>query len=106
MGRSSLRRISFVYFVYFVVSLFLQPTREAAKILAPSHRIHRGEAMKRTHAISRRHLLQGTVAAGMAAALAPDSQAAEENPLKGRIKQSIVYWCFNAMGDKWDAEKT
>ena len=26
--------------------------------------------------------------------------------LKGRIKQSIVFWCFNARGEKWDAEKT
>ena len=24
----------------------------------------------------------------------------------GRIKQSIVYWCFNARGDKWSPEKT
>ena len=26
--------------------------------------------------------------------------------LKGRINHSIVYWCFNARGDKWDADKT
>ena len=26
--------------------------------------------------------------------------------LKGRLKQSIVFWCFNARGEKWDAEKT
>ena len=26
--------------------------------------------------------------------------------LKGRIKQSIVFWCFNARGAQWDAEKT
>lgn len=26
--------------------------------------------------------------------------------LKGRIKQSIVFWCFNARGEKWAAEKT
>ncbi|MFO0803824.1 MAG: TIM barrel protein [Gemmataceae bacterium] len=26
--------------------------------------------------------------------------------LKGRIKQSIVFWCFNARGEKWDIEKT
>ena len=25
---------------------------------------------------------------------------------KGRVKQSVVYWCFNARGEKWDAEKT
>ncbi len=26
--------------------------------------------------------------------------------LKGRVKQSVVFWCFNARGDKWSAEKT
>ncbi len=26
-------------------------------------------------------------------------------PLKGNINHSIVYWCFNLMGDKWDMEK-
>jgi len=26
-------------------------------------------------------------------------------PLKGNINHSIVYWCFNLMGDKWDIEK-
>jgi hydroxypyruvate isomerase len=25
--------------------------------------------------------------------------------MKGRIKQSLVYWCYNVMGDKWDIEK-
>lgn len=28
------------------------------------------------------------------------------SPLKGNIKHSIVYWCFNIAGDKWDLEKT
>jgi hydroxypyruvate isomerase len=33
--------------------------------------------------------------------------AAEPKPArKGRVKQSIVYWCFNARGDKWGVEKT
>ena len=26
--------------------------------------------------------------------------------LKGNINHSIVYWCFNITGDKWDLEKT
>jgi sugar phosphate isomerase/epimerase len=57
--------------------------------------------------ISRRHLLQGAAAAGVAAALADAPiRAAEEKPLKGRIKQSIVFWCFNSAGEKWDIEKT
>jgi hydroxypyruvate isomerase len=25
--------------------------------------------------------------------------------LKGRVNQSVAYWCFNARGDKWTAEK-
>ncbi len=25
--------------------------------------------------------------------------------MKGRIKQSLVYWCYNVTGDKWDIEK-
>ncbi|WP_254512318.1 TIM barrel protein [Anatilimnocola floriformis] len=25
---------------------------------------------------------------------------------KGNIKQSVVFWCFNAMGDKWDIDTT
>ena len=25
--------------------------------------------------------------------------------MKGRIKQSLVYWCYNVTGDKWDTEK-
>jgi len=57
--------------------------------------------------ISRRHLLQGAAAAGVAVALADAPiLAAEEKPLKGRIKQSIVFWCFNSAGEKWDIEKT
>ncbi len=26
--------------------------------------------------------------------------------VNGRIKQSIVFWCFNVSGEKWDAERT
>src|SRR5205823_5507812 len=55
-------------------------------------------------------LLRGAVAAGAAstlAGLAPHAAAAEGKAVtKGRLKQSIVFWCFNAFGDKWDAEKT
>jgi hydroxypyruvate isomerase len=33
--------------------------------------------------------------------------AVDEKPaLKGRVKQSIAFWCFNTAGEKWDAEKT
>jgi sugar phosphate isomerase/epimerase len=59
--------------------------------------------------LSRRNLLQGAVAAGAASALAglPQVVGAEEKAVsKGNIKQSIVFWCFNSAGDKWDIEKT
>jgi hydroxypyruvate isomerase len=60
--------------------------------------------------LSRRSVLGGALAAGAAGALAAIDpatvQAESEGVVNGRIKQSIVYWCFNAMGDKWDVEKT
>lgn len=57
--------------------------------------------------LSRRHLLGGAVAAAALGQLASTSQAAEGPAVtKGNIKQSIVFWCFNLMGDKWDIEKT
>lgn len=55
--------------------------------------------------MTRRQMLQASVAA---ATVAPFTSALGAEPIvkNGRIKQSIVYWCFNAMGDKWDAETT
>lgn len=58
--------------------------------------------------IDRRHLLQGAVAAAALSQI-PSSllKAAEEKVVaNGRIKQSIVFWCFNVAGEKWDVEKT
>lgn len=43
------------------------------------------------------------VTAGLAAGSSPILAA---EPLKGRVKQSIVFWCFNARGEKWSMEKT
>jgi sugar phosphate isomerase/epimerase len=58
-------------------------------------------------AMNRRQALRGAAAAGVAAVLAPTTTlAAEEKPVNGRIKQSIVFWCFNSAGDRWDMEKT
>ena len=64
-----------------------------------------------SESVSRRNLLRGVAAAGAASALAPlatESAAAEVGKAvqNGRIKQSVVYWCFNAAGDKWDIETT
>jgi sugar phosphate isomerase/epimerase len=60
--------------------------------------------------LTRRGLLRGAAAAGAAAALtgfAPETDAAEEKAAtKGRIKQSIVFWCFNGFGAKWDMDTT
>lgn len=60
--------------------------------------------------VSRRHLLAGAFTAGAAAAVASQAPqtvfADEAKSLKGRIKQSVVFWCFNVAGDKWDADKT
>ena len=60
--------------------------------------------------LSRRSLLQATVAAGAAASLTSLSSstlpAAEEIAMKGNIKHSIVFWCFNVAGDMWDIDKT
>jgi sugar phosphate isomerase/epimerase len=67
--------------------------------------------------ITRRRFLKGSagVAAGTAAAGAADARApvvaadAKALPKKavvrGRIRQSIVFWCFNASGDKWDVQR-
>lgn len=56
--------------------------------------------------LSRRRLLQYAVATGAGSALGPLAHGADEkSAVKGRIKQSIAFWCFNAAGDKWDIEK-
>jgi hydroxypyruvate isomerase len=54
---------------------------------------------------SRRQVLGGLLAAGLTPGLTPLATGGEV-ARKGRIKQSIVFWCFNSAGDKWDAKKT
>ena len=57
--------------------------------------------------LDRRRVLQGAVAAAALAQFPSSLQAAEEKAvLNGRIKQSIVYWCFNVSGEKWDIDRT
>ncbi|MEX2213597.1 MAG: TIM barrel protein [Phycisphaeraceae bacterium] len=66
------------------------------------------------HRVSRRSLLGGTAAALGAAALAGCKTTGAGGAVKAqgpaatnkRINQSVVFWCFNMMGDKWDIEKT
>ena len=60
---------------------------------------------------SRRQLLQATVAASAAVSFTSLGNqtmlAAEEKAVvNGRIQQSIVFWCFNVSGEKWDIEQT
>jgi sugar phosphate isomerase/epimerase len=57
---------------------------------------------------SRRSVLMGFAAAATSAAMHPFTKSSEA-PLverKDRVKQSLAFWCFNARGDKWSAEKT
>src|SRR5271155_4544090 len=59
--------------------------------------------------LGRRQLLQGTLAAAAATAIPGLSAAGSSDepvPLRGRIRQSIVFWCFNSAGEKWDIDRT
>jgi hydroxypyruvate isomerase len=61
-------------------------------------------------ALNRRQLLQGLAAAGSVSAaglVASDADAAQARAVvNGRIKQSIVFWCFNTAGEMWNLERT
>jgi sugar phosphate isomerase/epimerase len=49
-----------------------------------------------------------TAAAGTLAVVAPlalSPSPAGAVPMKGRIKQSLVQWCYSMTGDQWDIEK-
>jgi len=54
--------------------------------------------------VSRRTVLATAAALG-AGPLAGSLPAAAPAERQGRIKQSIVYWCFNAAGEHWDIER-
>src|SRR5436190_9942241 len=55
-----------------------------------------------------RPLTTAAAASFAAAVLKPEASAmqAEEKRLKGNIKHSVVFWCFNIAGEKWDIDKT
>jgi sugar phosphate isomerase/epimerase len=55
--------------------------------------------------VDRRRVLQGALAGAALTPLASTFAAEEKFVKNGRIKQSIVFWCFNAMGEKWSVEK-
>jgi hypothetical protein len=59
--------------------------------------------------LSRRELLTTSAAAGIAAAVlhsGTTGMPAQEMQLKGNIKHSVVFWCFNIAGDKWSIDQT
>ncbi len=59
--------------------------------------------------MNRRDALQTAVALGtFAAGVSLTNTHAAEGPavLKGHINHSIVFWCFNVSGEKWDMDKT
>ncbi len=53
---------------------------------------------------SRRQVLAGAVA--LAAGTTMTHAEEPKAKLKGRVNQSVAFWCFNARGEKWTAEKT
>jgi hydroxypyruvate isomerase len=61
--------------------------------------------------LSRRGLLRGLTTVGAVSALSGWSPAAADTTrslpqLRGRIRQSIVFWCFNTAGERWSLERT
>jgi hydroxypyruvate isomerase len=56
--------------------------------------------------LHRRQILKGALALGATSLMTTQTNSAEKLTLKGRIKHSIVFWCFNVSGEKWDIDKT
>jgi hydroxypyruvate isomerase len=58
--------------------------------------------------LHRRQLLHGLAATGAAAALTGLTSPLEaaQGIVNGRIRQSVVFWCFNTAGEHWDLERT
>jgi hydroxypyruvate isomerase len=56
---------------------------------------------------TRRKLLKGVAVAATGATIHPFSAASDDatDKLKGLVQQSLAYWCFNARGERWSAEK-
>jgi hydroxypyruvate isomerase len=59
---------------------------------------------ERATSLNRRRLLLAAAAA--TPYLFASGACAEETKRKGRVKQSVVFWCFNIAGEKWDVDKT
>ena len=56
---------------------------------------------------TRRTILKGAAMAAVTSGVSVPFISAEQpkEKLRGRVKQSVAYWCFNARGEKWSAEK-
>ena len=54
----------------------------------------------------RREVLMSAAALGAAAAIPSPAAAADKAVRHGRVKQSIVAWCFTARGEKWPLDRT
>lgn len=54
----------------------------------------------------RRQVLQGAVAAAAGVAATPADAADPPVVRNGRVRQSLVFWCFNARAERWDIERT
>jgi sugar phosphate isomerase/epimerase len=52
---------------------------------------------------TRRGLLTGAAAVALAGRLPASDEKAVS---RGRVKQSIAFWCFNSAGEKWDVDTT
>ena len=57
---------------------------------------------------NRRELLGGSLGVAALAGLGATAHAAvpQKAVTKGRIRQSVVFWCFNVAGEKWDIDRT
>ena len=60
--------------------------------------------------ITRRDILNRAAGAAalstLVSPLASTADASEKAAVNGRIRQSVVFWCFNVSGDNWDIDKT
>lgn len=57
--------------------------------------------------LTRRQALTATAATALTGLCTTEAPAAQEQPARnGRIRQSVVFWCFNTAGERWSLERT
>ena len=66
----------------------------------PSNQVNRRQALRNVAGVAAGAAAIGSLASQAARGAAP------ARATKGRINQSIVFWCFNAAGEKWSLDKT